>query len=209
MAHSALWKVKAMAKKRGSDAYRKLTGIVIVLFVLTILCGAGYVLMDQSIQVQEAENAAQADAENALLEQQYQQAKAEEQAEQAKSQTVQWPEPKAQGWDVVDVSNYPLTNTRSQQFTRMDLITGGMLLVNRWHAVPDDLSEAEFLVVHTADKSIATAGNSVKLLSPAITALGEMLADAKAAGLEHYNVEEGYRLKEVQQEKYDKRFSGR
>ena len=29
-----------MAKKRTSDAYRKLTGILIILFVLTVLCGA-------------------------------------------------------------------------------------------------------------------------------------------------------------------------
>ena len=194
-----------MARKRTSDAYRKLTGIVIILFVLTALCGAGYVLLDQSIQVQQAENDARAKTENELLDAQYQQAKQEERAKQAEGKTVQWPEPKAQGWDVVDVSNYPLTNTRDYEASRMELITSGMLLVNRWHAVPDDLSQAEFLVVHTADKRIATAGNSVKLLSPAITALGELIADAKAAGLEHYNVEEGYRLKEVQQEKFDKR----
>ena len=198
------WKVKAMAKKRTSDAYRKLTGILIILFVLTALCAAGYVLLDQSIQVQQAENDARAKAENEQLEVQYQQAKQEEQAKEAEGKTVQWPEPKAQGWDVVDLSNYPLTNTRSYDATRMELITSGMLLVNRWHAVPDDLSQAEFLVVHATDKRIATAGNNVKLLSPAITALGDMIADAKAAGLEHYNVEEGYRLREVQQEKFDK-----
>ena len=194
-----------MAKKRTSDAYRKLTGILIILFVLTALCGAGYVLLDQSIQVQQAENDARAQTENEQLEAQYQQAKAEEQAKEAQGNTDQWPEVKGQGWEVVDLSSYPLTNTRSYEASRMELITSGMLLVNRWHAVPDDLSEAEFLIVHTADKRIATAGNSVKLLSPAITALGDMITAAKAEGLEHYNVEEGYRLKEVQQEKYDKR----
>ena len=69
-----------MAKKRTSDAYRKLTGILIILFVLTALCGAGYILLDQSIQVQQAENDARAQTENELLEAQYQQAKQEEQA---------------------------------------------------------------------------------------------------------------------------------
>ena len=194
-----------MAKKHTSDAYRKLTGILIILFVLTALCGAGYILLDQSIQVQQAENDARAQTENELLEAQYQQAKQEEQAKEAEGSAVQWPEPKPQGWDVVDLSNFPLTNTRAYDATRMELITSGMLLVNRWHAVPDDLAQAEFLVVHTTDKRIATAGNSVKLLSPAITALGDMIAEAKNAGLEHYNVEEGYRLREVQQDKYDKR----
>ena len=73
------WKVKAMAKKRTSDAYRKLTGILIILFVLTALCAAGYVLLDQSIQVQQAEHDARAKAENEQLEVQYQQAKQEAQ----------------------------------------------------------------------------------------------------------------------------------
>ncbi len=199
-----LWKVKCMAKKRVSDAYRKLTGIVIVLFVLTALCTAGYVLLDQSVKEQAAENAARAEQENQLLEQQYQEAKAEERAKQAEEKNVGWPEPKAQGWDVVDVSAFPLNNSRSLEASRMELITSGMMLVNRWHAVPEDLSTAEMLVVHTTDKRIPTAGNSVKLLSPAITALGDMIAAAKDEGLEHYNVEEGYRLREVQQEKYDK-----
>ena len=75
------WKVKAMAKKRTSDAYRKLTGILIILFVLTALCAAGYVLLDQSIQVQQAENE--------QLEVQYQQAKQEEQAKEADGKTDQ------------------------------------------------------------------------------------------------------------------------
>lgn len=195
-----------MAKKRTSDAYKKLIGLLIVLFVLAILCGTGYMLLDQTIKAQEAENKERAAQENQLLEEQYRQAKAEEAAQTA-AQVVEVPrpQPKQEGWDVLDLSEFPLTNTRSYQATRMELITSGMLLVNRWHAVPDDLSQAEFLVVHATDKSIPTAGEKVKLLSPAIDALGQMLIAAKAEGLEHYNVEEGYRTRETQEASYNKR----
>lgn len=204
-----------MAKKRNGDAYGKLVRILIVLFVLTVICGAGYMLLDQSIKAQEAENAALAQQENERLEAQYRQAKAEEQEKAAQGEAIEWPTPKQDGWDVLDLSTYPLTNTTTYSATRQELISGGMLLVNRWHAVPADLAESEFLGVHATDKTIATASSSVRLLSPAISALGQMLSDAKAAGLEHYNVEEGYRLRETQEQlfnteaaKYADRFSG-
>lgn len=193
-----------MANKRGSDAYGKLVRMLIVLFVLTLICGAGYVLLDQSIKTQETENAAAAQQENDRLQAQYRQDKAEESAKAAaEEQAIPRPTPKAEGWDVVDLSDFPLTNTRTYSATREELISSGMLLVNRWHAIPDDLENCEFLVVHSADKSIPTDGSKVKLLSPAITALGEMLRAAKEDGLEHYNVLEGYRTKETQQQYYD------
>ena len=193
-----------MAKKRSSDAYGKLVRILIVLFVLAVICGAGYILLDQSIKTQEAENAARAQQENAALEENYRQAKAEEAAQAAQqAEELQWPTPKAAGGDVLDLSTYPLSNTRTYTATRQELITSGMLLVNRWHKVPDDLASAEFLGVHATDKSIATANSNVRLLAPAIDALGKALAAAKEAGLEHYNVEEGYRLRETQQQLFD------
>ena len=69
-----------MSKKRGADAYGKLVRILIVLFVLTVICGAGYMLLDQSIKAQEKENTALAQQENDRLQEAYNQAKAEEQA---------------------------------------------------------------------------------------------------------------------------------
>lgn len=193
-----------MTKKHSSDAYGKLVRILIVLFVLAVICGAGFLLLDQSMKTQEAENIARAQQENAALEENYRQAKAEEEAQSAQqAEELQWPTPKAEGWDVLDLSNYPLTNTRTYTATRQELITSGMLLVNRWHKVPDDLASAEFLGVHATDKSIATANSNVRLLAPAIDALGKALAAAKEAGLEHYNVEEGYRLRETQQQLFD------
>ena len=194
-----------MAKKRSSDAYGKLIRTLIVLFVLTVICGAGFVLLDQSIKAQEAENIAAAQQENERLMAQYRQAKAEEsaKAEANKEPEPARPTPKSEGWDILDLSDYPLTNTTTYSATRQELISSGMLLVNRWHAVPSDLSGCEFLGVHATDKTIPTRNSSVKLLSPAISALGQMLLAAKDAGLEHYNVVEGYRTLEAQQQLYD------
>ena len=192
-----------MAKKRNGDAYGKLGRALIVLFVLTIICGAGYMLLDQSVKAQQAENAALAQEENDRLMAQYRQAKAEEEAKASQGEVVEWPTPKQEGWDVVDLSNFPLSNATSYTATRQELITSGMLLVNRWHEVPSDLASCEYLGVHATDKTIATANSTVKLLSPAITALGQALSAAKAEGLEHYNVEEGYRLRETQQQLFD------
>ncbi len=192
-----------MSKKRSGDAYGKLVRVLIVLFVLTVICFAGYMLLDQSIKIQEADNAARAQQENDRLQEQYNQAKAEEQAAAEQVEAPEWPAAKRQGWDVIDVSDFPLTNTKTYNATRQELISSGMLLVNRWHAVPDDLASCEFLGVHATDKTIPTASANVRLLSPAITAMGKMLSAAKADGLEYYNVAEGYRLRETQQQYYD------
>ena len=193
-----------MAKKGNADAYGKLVRIMIVLFVLAVICGAGYMLLDQSIKTQQTENAARAEQENAALQEEYRRAKAEEEAKNIQqAEQVEWPTPKQEGWDILDLSNYPFTNTRTYTATRQELISSGMLLVNRWHAVPDDLADCEFLGVHATDKTIPTRNSSVRLLSPAITALGQMLSGAKDVGLEHYNVMEGYRTRETQQQLYD------
>ena len=64
-----------MAKKGNADAYGKLVRIMIVLFVLAVICGAGYMLLDQSIKTQQTENAARAEQENAALQEEYRRAK--------------------------------------------------------------------------------------------------------------------------------------
>ena len=155
-----------MSKKRSTDAYGRLVRILIVLFVLTVICGAGYMLLDQTIKAQQVENAALAQQENNRLQEAYLQAKAEEQAAVEQVEAPEWPTPKQEGWDVLDVSSFPLSNTKTYTASRQELISSGMLLVNRWHAVPDDLASCEFLGVHATDKTIATANSTVKLLLP-------------------------------------------
>ncbi|MBQ9265314.1 MAG: D-alanyl-D-alanine carboxypeptidase family protein [Clostridia bacterium] len=193
-----------MAKKSNSNAYRKLVRVLIVLFVLLALCAAGYVLVDQSVKTQEEENIRSAAEENARLEEQYQQAKAEEAAKQAQGESVQWPAAKQTGWDVVDLTEFPVNNTFNATVTRQEMLLGGMMLLNHWHSVPQDFPESELVGVHSTDKTIQVSSSSVKLFPAAVTALSETLQAAKDAGFEGYIIDEGFRSNDTQTANYEK-----
>ena len=193
-----------MAKKSKSSAYRKLVTILIVLFVLLAICAAGYFLLDQSIKTQEEESARAAADENARLEEQYRQAKAEETAKQSQGESQQWPKPKASGWDVLDLSDFPVMNTFSAEVSRKDLLLGGMMLLNHWHAIPADFPTSELVGVHATDKTIPVSSSKVQLFPAAVTALSQTLQAAKEAGFEGYIIDEAFRSNETQQANYDK-----
>ena len=193
-----------MAKKNKSSAYRKLVTILIVLFVLLAICAAGYFLLDQSIKTQEEESARAAADENARLEEQYRQAKAEETAKQSQGESQQWPKPKASGWDVLDLSDFPVMNTFNAEVSRKDLLLGGMMLLNHWHAIPADFPTSELVGVHATDKTIPVSSSKVQLFPAAVTALSQTLQAAKEAGCEGYIIDEAFRSNETQQANYDK-----
>ena len=195
-----------MAKKREANAYGKLIRIMIILFVLVLLCVAGYVLMDQSIKAQEEENVARAQAVNQQLDEEYRQAKQQEddQAQADAELARQWPEPKTEGWDVVDLTGYAVQNGVSVNVSRQDLVLGGMMLLNHWHSQPEDFPESEIQPVYTVSKKIPVSGSSVRLFPVAISALEELILAAKDAGYEGYVINEGFRSNSVQQDYYDK-----
>lgn len=201
-----------MAKTEHANAYGKLIRILIVLFVLMVVCLAGFVLMDKSIKAQQEENTLRAQEENARLQAQYQQAKAEEDAKLSQGESIQWPLPKGEPVELLDLSGYPLLNTMNVTATRQELITGGMLLLNHWHFQPSDFPESELLSIVSVDKSVPVSGSNVRLFPNAINALIEMLTAAKVDGLENYLIDEGYRANEEQQKYYDEeaaRYSNR
>ncbi len=207
-----------MAKNNGADAYQKLVRILLVVFVLVILFGAGYMLMDRSIQTQTEENARFAEQENQANQKQYQQALAEYNEQQKKPETPQWPTPKAEGIDVVDLTGFAVNNAYDYQATRNELLMGGMILVNRWHELPADyyaVAQENMLAVYQADKTIPVHDSSVRLLPSALSALSNMLKAAEKAELTNYLIGEGYRTMEKQQEyyaesesKYTSRYTG-
>ena len=205
-----------MMAKKHTDAYKKLGRVLIVLFVVAVICAGGYALMDQSIKAQVEENERLAAAENAQLEAQYQQAKQEEQQKAQQGESIQWPEPAQQGWDVLDLTGYPVVSPITVSATRRDLLLGGMLLLNTWHSMPSDFPEDELVNVYDKQSHpIPVSSASVRMLPVAVTALNEMLEAAKAEGLEGYVIDEGYRTMEKQTEyynaeaaKYSDRYSG-
>ena len=114
-----------------------------------------------------------------------------------------WPEHKAEGWDVIDLTNYPLENPTAETKTRADLLADGssMLLLNEWHSRPDDFDDTKITSVGKylgGNTKIQVHDYNVSLFPVACDALMEAITDAKAEGLEHFIVEEGYRSWETQ-----------
>ena len=112
-----------------------------------------------------------------------------------------WPDHKAEGWDVIDLSNYPLENQTASAMSRAELMSGGMLLLNEWHSRPDDFNDTEITSVGKylgGNTKIQTSDYNVSLFKNASDALMEAITAAKAEGMEHYMVEEGYRSWETQ-----------
>ena len=141
------------------------------------------------------------------------QAKYEAEIRELKSQKAaptsnpSWPEHKSEGWDVIDLTNYPLENQTAVAATRAQLMNGGMLLVNAWHSRPADFDETVPVSVsrYLGSSKIQTSDYNVKLVPAAADALMEALTAAKAEGLEHYLVDEGFRSYEEQNTLFTKR----
>ena len=113
-----------------------------------------------------------------------------------------WPSHKSEGWDLLDLTTIPLENQTAETRTRAELMTGGMLLVNAWHSRPADFDETGVIGVAKAykgDDKIQAKDNNVTLFPIAVTALHDALVAAKAEGMQHYLVEEGYRTYETQE----------
>lgn len=113
-----------------------------------------------------------------------------------------WPEHKTEGWDLLDLSNIPLENQTAETRTRAELMTGGMLLVNAWHSRPADFDESGVVSVaktYKGDDKIQAKDNNVTLFPNALSALHDAILTAKAEGMQHYLVEEGYRTYETQE----------
>ena len=112
-----------------------------------------------------------------------------------------WPEHKSEDWDVIDLTNYPLENQTASVMNRADLMSEGMLLLNEWHSRPDDFDDSKITSVGKylgGNTKIQTNDYNVSLFPVASDALMEAITAAKADGMEHYLVEEGYRSWETQ-----------
>ncbi len=195
-----------MSNTRKADPFRTLLKWTVILLILFAVFATGFVLLDK-YQKGEVERQAQRIAEeNQQIIEENNRARAEQQASLASGEVKTWPEAKQEGWDVVDVSDFPITSTREQEVTRAELLKGGLLLVNRWHEMPSD-----FTLVEGDIKSIGVETNyrvpvenaSVQLMNNVITALDKMIGDARTAGLEYYIMREGYRTAQTQLENWE------
>lgn len=181
---------------------RKKSRAVLVVSVLAILCAAlcvGCFYAGDAIRAYHdtklASEVERVEAQNALRQQEYAAALAEFQQENSTTANLAWPVPeKGEGWEIVDLTNYPLEMPYTQTLSRAETMNNGMLLVNQWHSRPDDFDETEITGVgsYTGWK-IQVNNASVTLFPVAIEALKEAIAAAEAEGMTHYLVSEGYR----------------
>lgn len=119
-----------------------------------------------------------------------------------------WPEHKSEGWDVIDLTNIALENPTAVTATRQELMANGMLLLNEWHSRPDDFDDTKIVSVGKhlgGNTKVQTKDYNVSLFPIACDALLEAVEAARAEGLEHYLVEEGYRTWETQNSYFQKR----
>ncbi len=197
-----------MSNTKKADPYRRLLRWTIILLVLLALLATAYVLMDKYQQGERDRAAQRIEEENKVLIEDYNKRRAEFQAsQQTTGQTKPLPTPKESGWDVLDLSDFPVKAERDVAATREEMLLGGLLLVNRWHAMPPDFTLAEPHLKSIGTETsfrVGVTGREVQVLEPVIKALDAMIGDAKKAGLESYIVRQGYRTATEQTEIWNK-----
>lgn len=196
-----------MAKEKTRNVYRRLIVWMILFLLLAALAAAGYVYTKKQLADSEAKNAQEIERINAERVAQYNAAVAELSSQKVEVVNDQWPTPAAAGWDVIDLSTFPVGSGSQRNVTRKEMLTSGLLVINRWNAMPADLTDDMMISISNhsrADKdkenNIPTSNSSVMLQTVAVEALMELYKDARVEGLDMDNiiVEEGYRSMEVQ-----------
>ncbi len=193
-----------MSNKQPVDAYGKLKRILLVLFILTVVTTVGFFLVKGYVDQKVIDRQLEINKQNEELTAQYEQRVFEQSQKQEKGENIQWPTAKSTGVDILDVSNFALNGTRTQNFARQDLIASGMMLVNRWHTLPNDFSADDMVSIGRTYKDIQVQDNYVVIKKNVLEALKTMLDAAKAEGIEKFLIEEGYRTNEKQTEYFDK-----
>ena len=115
---------------------------------------------------------------------------------QSNSVNEEWPAAAQEGWDIIDLTNYPLEAPGTATVARADIMNNGLLLINEWHSRPEDFDDSSVTSVagyarNDKDLSSFVENNTCKLMPVAIDALMAALKDAKAVGLEGYVLKAG------------------
>ena len=182
---------------------------VLILTILLAAASAGCIYYSrQMVKTKETRlevMQAEAKARNEEKEREYQVRLAEFKAENTGGVNIAWPEAKREGWDVVDLTTYPLESPVRTDIDRQELLYNGMLLVNQWHSRPQDFDESKTVKVKNYSKGVIRAkDNNVALLPSASDAWIAILKDAEVQkGYKYYMLEEGFRSYEAQQKLFD------
>ncbi len=194
-----------MSRTKKSKAVPIVTVLAILVIAAAVVCFLFDPLVAQPKReaIAKENEAARAAVEerNQEAEARYAAAIADLESQSSTPTNPSWPDHKSEGWDILELDSIPLENPTAVSMTRQDLMNNGMLLVNEWHSRPEDFDETGVVGVskyYSGDDKVAAKDNNVTLFPVAIEALHDALAGAKAEGLEHYMVEEGYRSYDTQ-----------
>lgn len=196
-----------MAATKNRNAYRGLIAWMLVLLALCALCFAGYLYTRNYLSARAQQNEEEVLKINTERTQEYNAAVAEYQQQNAVSRNVQWPAAAATGWDVLDLTGYAVSDGSQTYISRQEMLQGGLVLINRWHMMPADLTDDMMVSISRTSRAdedktnnIPTTNSSLLLQPVAVNALMQLYADARAEGLDMDGiiVNEGYRTMEDQ-----------
>ena len=181
----------------------KAVPVVLIIAVLLAAVCAGCIYyghwIDNRNATREEDAQARLDELNRKVEEEYALARSEYEQQIAETPNQVWPSARSEGWDVVDLTEYPLENAAYTSMVRTEIMNNGLLLVNQWHARPDDFSETELVSVGKyTNKEVQVTDYNVLLFPRAADAIHAAIRDAKAENLTHFMVSEGYRSYETQ-----------
>ena len=183
-----------MSKPKKSKAVPVVVALAVLFAVLTVACF--YAESWVSDQQANALSAAQTAAENHNAEEQqkYAAAMAEFEKETSSGANLAWPAQKSEGWDLLDLTNYPLESPSTVTMTRGQVMNNGLLLVNQWHSRPEDFDESTLVSLgNYFNWAVQVKDASIRLFPVAADALKAALDAAAAEDLTHYYVPEAYR----------------
>lgn len=207
---------REMSKKKKSHAVPVVIIIAILAAALAVACFYAGDLITRYREEALASVQEEVEAYNEEEEQKYAAALAEFEQETSSGANLAWPTQKSEGWDLLDLTSYPLESQSTVTMTRAETMNNGLLLVNQWHSRPDDFSEDALVSVgNYFNYAIQVQDASVRLFPVAADALKEAVDAAAAEDLTHYIIREGYRswddqneLFQAQVQKLSTKYSG-
>ena len=187
---------KAMRNKR-MDPMIPLVIVLVLMIALVAVCViGGSAIKDYRANVLQQKRQ-EAQDRNTAKQTEYDEAVADymNKISQTNQVNEDWPEASPTGWDIIDLTNYPLEAPGSVTVNRADIMNNGLLLVNEWHSRPEDFDESAVTSVsgYARDSKIDSfwENSTCRLFPQAIDALIACLKDAEAVGLKHYVLQAG------------------
>ncbi len=183
--------------KKRKDPMKALVILVVLMALLVAACMIGGSMIRDYRADRLAEKQQAVRERNEEKQSAYELAKNEylDKLNQSNQVNENWPKAAEEGWDIIDLTNYPLEAPGEVTVSRADIMNNGLLLVNEWHSRPEDFDDSAVISVSGYARDLKMdsfwENSSCKLLPQAIDALVACLKDAEAVGLKNFVLQAG------------------